>query len=171
MIVSAWIPWAILAAIAAQRISELVLARRNTTALLARGATEAGAGHYPFIVAVHTLWLAALVVWVARTPSPIVAPWLAAYVALQLLRAWVLMSLGPYWTTRVITLADAPLVRRGPYRFVRHPNYVVVIAEIAVLPLVFGAWPIALVFSILNAVVLAVRLRVENAVLTRRPTH
>ena len=171
MIVSAWIPWAILAAVAAQRISELVLARRNTAALLARGATETGAGHYPFIVAVHTLWLAALVVWVARTPSPIVVPWLAAYVVLQLLRAWVLTSLGPYWTTRVITLADAPLVRRGPYRFVRHPNYAVVIAEIAVLPLVFGAWPIALVFSILNAAVLAVRLRVENAVLNRRPTH
>ena len=162
--------WIILAAVALQRISELVLARRNTAALLARGATESGAGHYPFIVAVHALWLVALAVWVARMAPGIAPGWLAAYVVLQLFRVWVLVSLGPYWTTRVITLADAPLVRRGPYRFMRHPNYAVVIAEIAALPLVFGAWPIALVFSILNAAVLAVRLRVENAVLSRRPT-
>ena len=163
--------WIILAAVALQRISELVLARRNTAALLARGATEAGAGHYPFIVAVHTLWLVALGIWVAQTSPPIAPQWLALYIVLQVLRAWVLVSLGPYWTTRVITLPDAPLVRRGPYRFLRHPNYAVVVGEIAVLPLVFGAWQIALVFSLLNAVVLAVRLRVENTVLNRRPTH
>ncbi len=162
--------WIILAAVALQRISELVLARRNTAALLARGATESGAGHYPFIVAVHSLWLGALVIWIAQMAPSIAPVWLAAYVVLQLFRVWVLVSLGPYWTTRVITLADAPLVRRGPYRFMRHPNYAVVIGEIAVLPLVFGAWPIALVFSLLNVAVLTARLRVENAVLSRRPT-
>lgn len=168
MSVAAWIPWAILAAVALQRLSELAIARRNTRALLAQGATEAGAGHYPLIVAVHTLWLVALAVWIGRMP-PVIAPvWLTLYIALQAFRIWVLVSLGAYWTTRVITLPNAPLVRRGPYRFMSHPNYAVVVAEIAVLPLVFGAWPLALAFSLLNAAVLTIRLRVENAVLRQR---
>ena len=93
--------------------------------------------------------------------------WLAIYVLLQAARIWVLASLGERWTTRIIVLADAPLVARGPYRFVNHPNYLVVIGEIAVLPLVFGLWQVALIFSLLNAAVLAIRIRAENRVLGR----
>ena len=161
--------WGIVVLVALQRLAELLLARRNTRDLLAQGGREHGAGHYPAIVALHTAWLVSLVVFVpAETqPDPL---WLAILVLLQVARAWVIASLGRRWTTRIIVMPQAPLVARGPYRFMRHPNYAVVIAEIAVLPLVFGAWPIALVFSILNAAVLAVRLRVENAVLSRRPT-
>ncbi|HKW55530.1 MAG TPA: isoprenylcysteine carboxylmethyltransferase family protein, partial [Stellaceae bacterium] len=135
--------------VAVERIAELVRARRNTRALLARGGIEAGAGHYPLLVLLHGAWLAALLYFVPAGNAPSWG-WLGAFVMLQALRVWVLASLGPYWTTRIITLPGAPLVRSGPYRFLRHPNYVVVVAEIAVLPLVFGAWCIALVFSTLN---------------------
>src|SRR5206468_3047450 len=103
--------------------------------LLARSAREVAAGHYPLIVGVHTLWLAAVTVWVLVYPAQISAGWLTVYVVVQAGRLWTLMSLGPYWTTRIITLPGAPLVRRGPYRFLKHPNYVVVALEIAVLPL------------------------------------
>jgi methyltransferase len=89
------------------------------------------------------------------------------FLAVELARIWVLASLGPRWTTRIIVIPDAPLVRRGPYRFVNHPNYVVVVAEIAVLPLVFGLWQVALIFTLLNAAILAIRIPAENAALRR----
>ena len=164
----AGLPWLILAAVAGQRLLELAIARRNTRALLARGGFEVGAAHYPFIVAVHSLWLIALAVWVAGTTVTIAPLWLVLYMALQGARIWVMRSLGPYWTTRIIAVPDAPLVRQGPYRFLSHPNYAVVVAEIAVLPMVFGAWQLALTFSLLNAVVLWVRLRAEATSLRQR---
>ena len=154
----------ILALVTLQRIGELWLSTRNTRRLLGRGAREVGAGHYPLIVAVHALWLITLW-WLAPT-RPVDGFWLALYVLLQLARIWVLASLGERWTTRIITLPDAPLVRRGPYRFVNHPNYVVVTGEIAVLPLAFGLWPVALLFTLLNAAVLATRIREENRALS-----
>ena len=154
----------ILALVTLQRIGELWLSNRNTRRLLGRGAREVGAGHYPLIVAVHALWLITLW-WLAPT-RPVDGFWLALYVLLQLARIWVLASLGARWTTRIITLPDAPLVRRGPYRFVNHPNYVVVTGEIAVLPLAFGLWPVALLFTLLNAAVLATRIREENRALS-----
>lgn len=159
----------VVALVAAQRVAEMILAARNTRALLHHGGVEHGAGHYRLVVALHTAWLAALLLLVPGD-TPVSWPWLALYLALQPLRLWVIASLGPYWTTRVITLPGAPLVRRGPYRFLRHPNYVVVAAEIAVLPLAFGAWRISLVFSVLNAAMLAWRIRVEEEALApRRP--
>ena len=109
--------------------------------LMARGAVEIGAKHYPLIVLLHAAWLLAII---ALLPRPTAIHWglLALFVVLQGLRVWVLATLGPYWTTRIISLPGAPLVRRGPYRFLRHPNYMVVAGEILVLPLVFGesAW-------------------------------
>jgi methyltransferase len=153
----------ILALVTLQRLAELVIARRNTRALLARGAYEVAPGHYPLIVAVHTLWLATLW-WLARG-KPIIWPLIALFVLLQLGRLWVLATLGSRWTTRIIVLPEAPLVRTGPYRFVSHPNYAVVVAEIAVLPLAFGLWEAALVFSLLNAAVLVVRIRAEGRAL------
>jgi methyltransferase len=155
----------ILALVTLQRLGELWLANRNTRRLLSQGAREHAPGHYPLIVAVHVLWLATL--WWFGRDRPLDIFWLAMFVIVEIARIWVLASLGPRWTTRIIVLPEAPLVRRGPYRFVNHPNYLVVVAEIAVLPLVFGLWPVALIFTALNAAVLAIRIHAENAALGR----
>jgi methyltransferase len=155
----------ILALVTLQRLGELWLSRRNTRRLLEGGAREHAPGHYPLIVAVHTLWLASL--WWFALSRSIDGFWLALFVLIELARIWVLGTLGSRWTTRIIVLPEAPLVRRGPYRFVNHPNYWVVIGEIAVLPLVFGLWKVAFVFTLLNAVVLTIRIRKENEALGR----
>jgi methyltransferase len=154
----------ILALVTLQRVGELWLSNHNTRRLLAQGAVEHGRAHYPLIVAVHAAWL--VVLWWLAPVRPVLALWLAFYVLLQIARIWVLATLGQRWTTRIIVLPGAPLVKAGPYRFVSHPNYVVVAAEIAVLPLVFGLWPIALIFSALNAAILAIRIWEENQALS-----
>jgi methyltransferase len=158
----------ILGLVTLQRLGELVLARRNTDRLLARGAHEVAASHYPLIVTLHGAWLAGL--WyfaVYRAASSVDWAWLGVFVILQALRIWVIATLGPRWTTRIIVQPGAPLVASGPYRFVAHPNYCVVAAEILVLPLVFGLAWYGIVFSVLNAVVLWVRIRAEAAALGR----
>jgi len=158
--------WLIVVAVSLQRLGELVLARRNTKRLLAQGGREHGAGHYPAIVLLHTAWLVALVLFIPPdTPPDLI--WLAILVLLQVARIWVIASLGGRWTTRIIVMPQAPLVARGPYRWMRHPNYVVVAAEIIALPMVFGAFWIAIVFTLLNAAVLAWRIREENRALGR----
>ncbi len=154
---------AILAFVTLERLGELWLSRRNTRRLLAGGAYEVGAAHYPHILAVHVLWLAAL--WWLAPERPVDTFTLGLFGLLLVARVWVIASLGERWTTRIIVLPGAPLVRRGPYRFFDHPNYWVVIGEILLLPLVFGLWQVALIFSVLNAAVLAVRIREENAAL------
>lgn len=156
---------AILALVTLQRVGELWLSNRNTRRLLARGAREHAPAHYPLIIAVHVLWLTAL--WWLAPGRPVEFAWLTLFVLIELGRIWVLVSLGERWTTRIIALPDEPLVRRGPYRFVGHPNYIVVAAEIAVLPLVFGLWRVALIFTVLNAAVLAIRIREESRALGR----
>ena len=156
---------AILVFVTLERLFELWLARRNTRRLIAKGAREHGRNHYPFIVAVHVLWIASLW-WLARS-RPIDGFWLAAFVLLEISRVWVLATLGRRWTTRIIVDPEEELVESGPYRFVNHPNYWVVIGEIAVLPLAFGLWQVALIFSLLNLAVLAVRIREENRALGR----
>ena len=150
----------ILALVTAQRGAELVLARRNTKALMAQGATEIAATHYPLLVVLHASWLLAL--WIFGHDQPINVVALIAYLVLQALRVWVMATLGPRWTTRIVVLPNAPLVTSGPYRFLRHPNYAVVAGEIAVLPLALHLPAIAALFSILNALVLFVRIRAEN---------
>lgn len=156
---------AILALVTLERVGELWLAKRNTKRLLGEGAREYAPGHYPLIVALHAGWLATLW-WFA--PTQIIGPlWLALFFVIEIGRLWVLASLGERWTTRIIVLPNAPLVRRGPYRFADHPNYAVVVAEILVLPLVFGLWRTALVFTALNAILLTVRIRAENRALGR----
>lgn len=162
------LPHWLVALVALQRLGELALSRRHTLRLLARGGREIGAGHYPVVVAVHAAWIAVL--WTTIPADAAMSlPWLLLYLLLQVGRIWVMITLGAYWTTRIIHLADVPLVRSGPYRFYRHPNYVVVCGEIAILPLVFGQWVLAIIFSLLNAAVLFWRIRLENAALATRP--
>ncbi|HEU5285514.1 MAG TPA: isoprenylcysteine carboxylmethyltransferase family protein [Sphingomicrobium sp.] len=160
-----WIGIAILGFVTLQRLIELRLAERNSKRLLAEGAKEHAAGHYPFLVAIHMAWLAALWWWAPGRPVDV--PLLLLFAALQVGRIWVIATLGRRWTTRIIVLPGAPLVRSGPYRYLSHPNYVIVTAEIAVLPLVFGLVEIAVAFSILNLAVLAVRIPQENKALDR----
>ncbi len=159
--------YGIVALVALQRLVELWYAQRNTRALLARGATESGRGHYALIVLLHLAWLGSIALFAPR-PATIAWPWLLFFIGLQLARVWIIATLGPYWTTRIITLKDAPLVRRGPYRFMRHPNYLVVALEIAALPLAFGEIWVAIAFSILNGGVLALRIRQEETALAPR---
>ena len=158
-----WAAIVILLLVTAQRLGELWLSNRNTRRLLDQGAVEAGRGHYPLLVAVHVAWLAALWWW---APGQVIN-WalMTVFVLLQLARLWVIATLGARWTTRIIVLPNAPLVRDGPFRFVDHPNYLIVALEIAVLPLAFGLAGVALVFSILNAAILTVRIRSENKAL------
>ena len=160
----------ILGLVAVQRLAELALARSNTRRLLARGAREVGRAHYPLFILLHGSWLVAIAL---TTPLMTQPNWVLVglFVALQLMRVWVIATLGPYWTTRIITLDEAPLVRRGPFRFVRHPNYLTVVGEIAVLPLAFGNWPVALIWSGLNGLLLWHRIRVESAALAARASN
>jgi methyltransferase len=160
-----WIAVAILGFVTLQRLVELPIARANTARLLAQGGREVAPGHYPLIVAMHAAWLAAL--WWWGHDGPVHGGWLALFAVIELGRVWILRTLGPRWTTRIIVVPGEQLVARGPYKFVNHPNYLVVVAELAVLPLVFGLWQVALVFSLLNAVILRVRIRAENAALGR----
>lgn len=157
----------VLGLVVAQRLGELWLADRNTKRLLAEGAVEVGANHYPLFVVLHAAWLSALAIFTPWTAVP--NPWLlAVYVLLQFARVWVIATLGRFWTTRVITLPGAPLVRSGPFRFARHPNYWVASLEIAILPLVFGQVWIAVAFSVLNAILVTWRIRVEETALAPR---
>ena len=149
----------ILTLVTLQRLGELVLARRNTERLIARGAIEVGAGHYPLIVTLHTAWLAAL--WIFGRNQQVNLAALAVFVMLQGLRLWILATLGARWTTRIIVLPGAPLVSAGPYRYFSHPNYAVVVGEIAVLPLALQLMWVALIFTVLNAAALAIRIRLE----------
>lgn len=155
-----WAAIAILLFVTTQRLGELWLSNRNTRRLLDQGAVEAGRSHYPLLVAVHVAWLAAL--WWWAPGQPINWALMMVFALLQVARLWVIATLGARWTTRIIVLPAAPLVRAGPYRFVDHPNYLIVALEIAVLPLSFGLAGVALAFSILNAAILTVRIRAEN---------
>jgi methyltransferase len=155
---------ALLAFVTVQRLAELAWSRRNERTLRARGAVEAGAAHYPAMVALHAAWLASL--WTLGWNRPVDLAWTVLFLVLQLGRAWVLATLKGRWTTRVIVLPGEPLVRRGPYRFVPHPNYLVVALEIPVLPLALHLPWLALVFGLLNLALLAWRIRVEDRALS-----
>jgi len=161
---------AVLLFVAAQRAGELVLAQVNTKILLRRGASEIDCGGYKFIVALHAAWLLALFAMVPAATPPS-WPLLALFFALQAARVWVIASLGRRWTTRIIVLPGAPLVARGPYRWFRHPNYLIVIAELGILPLAFAAVAVAIVFSACNGLLLARRIRLEDTALGRRSYH
>jgi methyltransferase len=153
----------VLAATTAQRLLELAISRRHSKILLARGGVEYGKAHFYPLILLHAAWMIGL--WVLAWDLPIRWPWLAVFVVLQGLRIWVIRTLGVRWSTRIIVLPGEPLVRTGPYRFVPHPNYLIVLGEVAALPLAFGLTNFALVFSLLNAAMLFVRIRVERKAL------
>ena len=159
---------ALLLFVTLQRLGELVHARRNTSRLLSEGAVEIGATHYPLLVLLHAAWLASLWIWLAAGQAEFSALAAGTYILVQIFRIWVMASLGRYWTTRILVPPKAPLVQRGPYRFVKHPNYLVVAAEIALLPLALGAWPLAAVFSMLNAAAVTWRIHIEETSLALR---
>ena len=156
-------------AVAAERLAELVVSRRNQAWSRARGGTEFGARHYPAMVVLHTGLLAGCLVETVALHRPFIPalgwPMLVIVLAAQGLRWWCIATLGRQWNTRVIVVPGAPRVTRGPYRFVSHPNYVAVVAEGVALPLVHAAWITALVFTVLNAALLRTRIKVENAAL------
>lgn len=164
-----WPLWAqlVLGYVVVQRLGELVYANRNTQRLLAEGGVEFGAIHYPLFILLHGSWLIVLALW-AKPPISPDNLLLSLFVLSQMLRFWTLASIGRWWTTRIISAPHFPRVKRGPYRYFPHPNYAVVILEIALLPLLFGSMSLAIIFSILNAGLLWIRLRVENHVLTKR---
>jgi methyltransferase len=159
----------VLGLVVLQRLGELAVAARNTRDLRAAGAIELDAGGYPLFVLLHAAWLVSLAVLVPASTAPS-WPLLAVFATLQLGRLWVIASLGRYWTTRIIVPPDRPPIGHGPYRFFRHPNYLIVVAEIAILPLAFGAIGIATVFSAANLALLARRVMIEERALApRRP--
>jgi methyltransferase len=162
--------YAMLAFVAVQRGGELVLARSNTARLLARGAVEIDRGGYIWFIVLHAGWLAALVAAVPATTRPS-WPLLALFALLQVGRVWVIVSLGQRWTTRLIVLPGVSLVTSGPYRWLRHPNYLIVAAELAILPLAFDAMAIAVIASAGNALLVARRIRLEHAALGTASYH
>lgn len=172
MVTSLALYTALIALVAMERLVELYLSRRNAARAFARGAREYGRGHYRVMTVLHTLFLVSCVAepWLFDRPFPGALGWAALTGSLlaQALRYWAIRTLGDRWNTRVIVFPNAPPVTGGPYRFVRHPNYLAVIVEIALLPLVHGAWVTALVFSLGNAALLWVRIRAEEAALGAR---
>jgi methyltransferase len=142
-----------------QRLAELVLAKRNTARLLARGGVEKSSGHYAFIVVMHAAWLVML--WLFVDEAHINYWWLSLFIVLQFLRIWVIATLGERWTTRIIVVPGEARIQRGPYRYIAHPNYVIVAAEIIALPMALGLPWIAVTFTVLNAIILWIRIRAE----------
>jgi methyltransferase len=160
-----WFNLIVLGLVVIQRLAELAISQRNTRRLMDKGAYEVGAAHYPLIVALHAIWLLGLFYFAwGLEPHWL---WLVVFLALQAARVWVIATLGERWTTRIIALPDSPLIQHGPYRFVRHPNYLVVAAEIFVLPMVWGLLWYALAFSAANAALLAWRIKTEEQALGR----
>lgn len=154
----------------AQRLLELALSERNRRWALRQGGAESGRGHYRIIVAVHVAFLISLVIehdlaapgWNEYWPL-----WLAILICLMAVRVWIIVTLGHYWNTRIVTIPGMKLVSKGPYRFVRHPNYLVVALEFVVIPVLCRAYLTAFIFSIANALILSIRIREEERALNR----
>jgi methyltransferase len=167
-----WPSWALAVVlyVIIQRLAELVYAGANTRRLLAEGGREFGRGHYPLFIVLHGGWLLAIMMAAMpdRTPNPGL---LIAFIASQAFRFWTLASIGRWWTTRIISAPHFPRVRKGPYRFIPHPNYALVVVEIALLPLLLGAPMVALAFSIANAMLLGWRIRLESKALVERTSE
>lgn len=169
MTVLDWPLWAqvVFAYVVIQRLAELVYASANTRRLLSEGGQEHGARHYPLFIILHGGWLISIALFAVPETQPSLFL-LNALIASQTFRFWTLASIGRWWTTRIISAPHFPRVKKGPYRFIKHPNYALVVVEIALLPFLLGAPAMAITFSVLNAALLWWRIRVENAVLVER---
>jgi methyltransferase len=153
----------ILLLVTLQRLSELIIAKRNTAGLVAKGAIEHGAAHYPVMVMLHASWLAGL--WWLGWNAAIIWPLMMLYIALQAFRVWILATLGTRWTTRILTVPNETLVAKGPYKYTRHPNYLLVLLEVPLLPLAFGLPWFAMLYGLLNIAMLVWRIRIEDQAL------
>jgi len=164
-----WPAWAVLliAYVFLQRIAELAIAQRNTRRLIKEGAHEFGRRGYPLFIALHSAWLISIVIFAVPNSQPNILL-LVLFALTQALRYWALFTLGRYWTTRLISSPSFPRIRKGPYRFFPHPNYLVVVAEIILVPLLLNEKTVAIVFTVLNAALLLWRIRMENRVLRHR---
>ena len=158
-----WTNIVILALVTLQRLVELYIAHRNTKRLIAKGGFEVGSGHYPLIVALHAVWLAGL--WYLALNLTVSWPWLFAYLVLEAARGWIIAALGSRWTTRIIVVPGETLVAEGPYKYFRHPNYMIVAGEIFILPMAFGIWWFAILFAALNGALLYWRIKSEDEAL------
>ena len=158
-----WINIIILSLVTLQRLAELYIAHRNTKKLIARGGFEIASGHYPLIVLLHTAWLAGL--WYLAFRLEVSWPWIFSYLVLEAARGWIIAALGSRWTTRIIVVPGETLVDAGPYKYFRHPNYMVVACEIFILPAAFGLWWYAVIFAAINAALLYWRIRSEDEAL------
>jgi methyltransferase len=158
-----WPNIVILSLVTLQRLVELYIAHRNTRRLLEHGGFEVGSGHYPAIVALHALWLVGL--WYFAWDVPVSWPWIFVYLVLEAARGWIIAALGSRWTTRIIVVPGEQLVESGPYKYFRHPNYMVVAGEIFILPMAFGLWWYALTFAAVNGLLLYWRIRAEDEAL------
>lgn len=148
------------------RIGELILSRRNEIWLLQNGAIEYGQKHYPYIVALHVLFIVSLIIEYSTTQTTTFSLFfLVLYFLFLAFKVWVITSLGKFWNTKIYHIPDFPLIKNGAYKYVKHPNYMVVIAEIAIIPLVFHLYYTAIAFTVLNAIMLFVRVKEENKVL------
>lgn len=167
--IGAW-PFVLIGLTIAQRMVELSISARHAVRVRALGGREYGLRHFPFIVAVHTLFPILLLVEIARYhvhPGPAWSAWLALWVGAQALRYSAIRALGDRWNVRILVVPGMALVRTGPYRWLRHPNYVAIVTEFIAAPMIFGAWRTAVVVSVLNALALSVRVRCENEALQR----
>ncbi len=148
------------------RIGELVLSKSNEKWLLRNGAVEYGKKHYPFIVALHALFIISVIFEYSRQQNPTYSLFfIIFYVVLLVFKTWVILSLGKFWNTRIYHIPNIPLIKKGPYRYFKHPNYLIVIAEIAVIPLIFNLYCTAITFSLLNSIMLFTRIKEENIAL------
>ena len=148
------------------RIGELLLSKRNEKWLIQNGAVEYGQRHYPFIVALHVLFVIAVIFEYSRQSSPTFSLFfIIFYIALLVFKTWVILSLGKFWNTRIYHISNFPLKKNGPYKYFKHPNYLIVVAEIAVIPLIFHLYYTAIIFSLLNSIILFVRIKEENKAL------
>jgi methyltransferase len=164
-----WIGWPQVAALLVllQRGAEELYSARNTRGLLAQGGREEGHDYYPVVAVTHLAWIAAIF-FLIPPEAPIAGPLLTLYLVLQVVRYWIIGTLGAYWTHRIITLEKAPIVRKGPYSWVRHPNYMVTIAETLLLPMVFGASALGAIMTAIWSAVLYYKIMLEDAALAKR---
>ena len=154
-------------AISIFRIIELIYSNRNYKRLIARGGKEYGHSHYFLFFIIHTAWIGSIFFFISGENQPNF-PLLFLFFILQILRVWVILTLGPYWSTRVISHENFPVITNGPYRWMKHPNYAIVACEIFILPLIFGSWAIAIIFSILNGILIYFRIKAETRALAIR---